>query len=172
MHHATRAGATCAPARIFLQYRFLPARELLHAAGQAALAARIRSHDATSMAVSLPVSVHVNLVAHRMVMVVGMRRHHDAEGGERRSAGKDRFLHHIFLCSDGVAEPPSQHDPCRKRLNNAVVPFSDLGTHSRAACPQKGHDRLPICVAGYASYVTSHSPGHTGCVRGGEATTL
>jgi hypothetical protein len=53
------------------------------------------------MAVSLPVSMHVNLVAHRMVMVVGMRRHHDAEGGERRGAGKDRFLHHIFLCSDG-----------------------------------------------------------------------
>jgi hypothetical protein len=79
-------------------------------------------------------------MAHRMVMVVGMRRHHDAEGGERRGAGKDCFLHRIFLCSDGVTEPPYQHDPCRKHLNNAVPPYRASGTHSPAAGQQEGHD--------------------------------
>jgi hypothetical protein len=29
------------------------------------------------------------------------------------------------LCSNGLAEPPYQHDPCRKRLNNAVPPYID-----------------------------------------------
>jgi hypothetical protein len=124
------------------------------------------------MAVSFPVSVHVNLVAHRMVMVVGMCRHHDAEGGKRGGAGKDRFLHHIFLCSDGVAEPLWQHDSCRKRLNNAATPFGDPERTHAQPVNRKGMTVCLVPVASYASYVRSHFPGHTGCMRHGEATTL
>jgi hypothetical protein len=72
------------------------------------------------MAVFFPVSMNMDPMTHRMVMVVGMRRHHNAEGGERRSAGKDRFLHRFFPLFEWVGRAsvsarsvPQTSEQCR-----------------------------------------------------------
>src|ERR1700761_2156962 len=92
------------------------------------------------MAVSLPVSMDVDLMAHAMV-VVGVRGRNGAESNECCAQGKYDLLHRITLLRWGNGNLlPAQYVPHTSDQSRARC-YPVCGTHPFRACQQKGRMR-------------------------------